>query len=237
MSELFNNIFDPQLGTHQEPPEIDAAEFEKVVLSRRSVRRYTKDPVPPEIMLKILELGLRAPNSSNLQPWDFYWVRTPEKREAINTAFLSQPAATTAAEIIVAVARTGTWKKNARQMLGLLHKHDAKPPKSVLSYYNKIVPMAYTVGPFGVLGWLKKIIFFGAGFFTPTPREPTSASHMRIWAAKSTALACENIMLAARAYSFDSCPMEGMDSTRVRKILNLQRDAFVVMGISIGKRA
>ena len=35
---------------------------------------------------------------------------------------------------------------------------------------------------------------------------------MAVWAHKSTALACENLMLSLRAYGYDSCPMEGMDS-------------------------
>ena len=75
------------------------------------------------------------------------------------------------------------------------------------------------------------------GFFKPVPREPTSKSDMKIWASKTCALACENLMLAFRAYGFDSCPMEGLDSKRVAKILNLPSDAFVVMAISAGKRS
>lgn len=44
-------------------------------------------------------------------------------------------------------------------------------------------------------------------------------------------------MLALRAYGFDSCPMEGMDETRIRKLLQLPRAAEVCMVISAGKRA
>lgn len=36
---------------------------------------------------------------------------------------------------------------------------------------------------------------------------------------------------------FDSCPMEGYDSKRIKKILGLPRDAVVVMVIAAGKRA
>ena len=60
---------------------------------------------------------------------------------------------------------------------------------------------------------------------------------MRVWAHKTTALACENLMLALRAYGYDSCPMEGMDSKRIRKMLKLPRKAEVCMVISIGKRS
>ena len=60
---------------------------------------------------------------------------------------------------------------------------------------------------------------------------------MRIWAHKSTALACAHFMLAMRAHGFDTCPMEGLDSARVKQILGLPRQALVTMVISAGKRA
>ena len=60
---------------------------------------------------------------------------------------------------------------------------------------------------------------------------------MKIWAHKSTALACENLMLSLRAYGYDSCPMEGMDSYKIKKLLNLPRKAQITMVISAGKRA
>ena len=83
----------------------------------------------------------------------------------------------------------------------------------------------------------KKLIIPIIGLKQPIPREPSSKSDMRVWAHKTTALACENLMLALRAYGYDSCPMEGMDSKRIRKMLKLPRKAEVCMVISIGKRS
>ena len=40
---------------------------------------------------------------------------------------------------------------------------------------------------------------------------------MKVWSQKTTALACQNFMLSMRAYGYDTCPMEGLDSTRVKK--------------------
>jgi nitroreductase len=40
-----------------------------------------------------------------------------------------------------------------------------------------------------------------------------------------------------RAHGFDTCPMEGLDSKRVKKLLNLPRGAAITMAISAGKRA
>lgn len=59
---------------------------------------------------------------------------------------------------------------------------------------------------------------------------------MAVWSVKSTALAAQNLMLAFRASGFDSCPLEGLDSSRVKKLLRLPRKAIVVMAIAAGRR-
>ena len=60
---------------------------------------------------------------------------------------------------------------------------------------------------------------------------------MKIWGHKSTSLACAHFMLAMRAHGFDTCPMEGFDSRRVKRLLGLPRRAQITMVISAGKRA
>ncbi len=212
--------------------------FSEIVNSRRSVRLFEDVPIPPDIMNRCLDLALLAPNSSNLQPWTFYWVRDVVRKAVLAEACLSQPAARTAAELIVCVGRTNTWRAHRREMLRRFEIATTAGqyiPKSAWEYYRKIVPIAYTQGWFGAIGLLKKIIFWGRGFFTPSPRSPTSLADMRVWAAKSCALACENMMLALRAHGFDSCPLEGFDAVRVRRLLKLTRDAEVVMVIAAGK--
>ena len=231
---IFTSI--PNINYTEPAPKINSEEFVKVVESRRSVRVFDESPIPEEIVNKCLDMALLAPNSSNLQSWEFYWVRSQEKKSQLVKACFSQPAARTAQEIIVAVARTGTWRRHAKAMMDELGSGEVKPPPSLMTYYTKIVPFVYTVGPLGVFGFFKKILFFIMGMFKAVPREPTSKSELKMWAIKSTALACENLMLAFRAFGYDTCPMEGLDSWRVRKILDLPRDAVVVMAISAGKR-
>ena len=44
-------------------------------------------------------------------------------------------------------------------------------------------------------------------------------------------------MLSLRAYGYDSCPMEGIDSARIKKLLGLSSPAEICMVVSAGKRA
>ena len=44
------------------------------IMTRRSVRKYTNDTVPEEMLLKLLEAGANAPSAANQQPWHFITV-------------------------------------------------------------------------------------------------------------------------------------------------------------------
>ena len=234
---ILNELFETKNKHIEEVPAIDKDEFIKAVKSRRSVRNFKDEPVLENDMRECLELTLLAPNSSNLQPWEFYWVRSAEKKEKLISYCLGQPAASTAQELVVAVARPDFWKVNQKRMLSIIDEMGEKAPKSVKKYYGKIVPLAYQQGLLSIKGYIKKIAMEFRGLKKPTPREPYNKKGMSVWAHKSTALACENLMLSLRAYGYDSCPMEGMDSTRIKKLLGLNSPAEISMVISAGKRA
>ncbi|MCD6061271.1 MAG: nitroreductase family protein [Moraxellaceae bacterium] len=216
-------------------PQIDAEEFRKVVMSRRSVRRFDDTPLPDAVLDDCLDMALLAPNSSNLQPWEFHVVRTPELKRKLAAACLNQNAAKTAQALVVMVARTDTWPAHCELMLE--NWPDADIPPIVRNYYSRVARLHYRQGPLNLLGWTKRAIAAVAGLRRPVPRGPFSHADMKVWAAKTVALAAENFMLALRAHGFDSCPMEGFDETRVRRLLKLPSDGFVVMVVGCGKRA
>lgn len=213
--------------------------FQEIVKSRRSIRLFTDAAVPPEVIQNAFDAALLAPNSSNLQPWEFLWVRSPILKAKLVKACLSQAAAATAAELVVCVARTGTWKEAQKDMLRQLEEHSSggtRIPKMAWVYYRKLVPIVYQQGWLGSFGLLKRVAFFLIGLFKPVVRNPSSLQDMRIWATKSTALACENFVLACSAQGYDTCMMEGFDSRRVRSLFDLPADALPVMVLAIGQR-
>lgn len=232
--DILENI--PDLNWKEPVPSIVAEEFRKTVMSRRSIRVFESSPIPESVTQDCLNMGLLAPNSSNLQPWEFYWIKNADTKKKLVEICLNQSAARTAAELIVCVARADTWPLVQERILEEFSKNP-KVPKAAIDYYQKIVPLFYRQGLLGWFGWVKRIMFFMRGFSTPTPREPVSEADMLLWAVKSTSLACENIMLAFRAHGFDTCPMEGFDSRRLKKLLGLPHRSFVTMVIGAGKRA
>ncbi|WP_445115446.1 nitroreductase family protein [Acinetobacter sp. WZC-1] len=217
------------------PQDIDTENFRKVIQSRRSVRKFTDRAIPEHVLNECLDLALLAPNSSNLQPWTFYVVKTPEKKKQLVKACLGQLAAKTAAELIVCVARTDRIDEMASRNISEFPFPEA--PATVKKYY-RFIPYNYKTGYLNTLGNFKKVAFKIAR--TMDKQLPVTAfnpADAKLWASKTTALACENFVLSLRAYGFDSCMMEGFDEPLVRKLLKLNDQQYPVMVIGAGERA
>ena len=217
------------------PQDIDVENFRKVIESRRSVRKFTDKAIPAEVLNACLDLALLAPNSSNLQPWTFYVVQNTAKKKVLVKACLSQLAAKTAAELIVCVARTDRIDEMAKRNLSEFPYPEIPP---IVQKYYKYIPYNYKTGYFNALGNFKKVAFgLARSFNKQLPVTAFNPADARLWATKTTALACENLVLSLRAYGFDSCMMEGFDEPMVRKLLNLNDQQYPVMVIGAGERA
>lgn len=62
--------------------------FFETVLSRSSVRWFKSDLVPDDILLKILEAGIRAPNAGGSEQWFFIVVKDLETRRKLHSLLL-----------------------------------------------------------------------------------------------------------------------------------------------------
>lgn len=213
--------------------------FGELVRARRSVRKFDGESIPRNVSDEVLEWGLLAPNSSNLQTWEFIRVIDKNIIALLADACFSQSAARTASELIVAIARTDKALEHCGLMLEEFKRVEKltgdSTPKVALQYYKTLAPMVYNVGPFSLYAPFKWLMYTVMGWFKVVPREPLTLGDVKLWATKSCALACENIMLGYRAHGFDTCPMEGFDGKRVKKILNLNSHQHIVMIIGAGK--
>jgi nitroreductase len=55
--------------------DVEPVEFLSVIRERRSVRNYTDQEVPDEVIRTIIAAGIQAPNALGLQPWQFVVVK------------------------------------------------------------------------------------------------------------------------------------------------------------------
>ena len=60
----------------------------EAIYSARAIRHLKPDPVPDEIITKVLDAAIRAPSGSNDQKWLFVVVTDPEQLKKINAAIL-----------------------------------------------------------------------------------------------------------------------------------------------------
>ena len=50
----------------------------EAIKNRRSIREYTRQDVPKELIEKIIDAARMAPSAGNLQPWEFIVITDPE---------------------------------------------------------------------------------------------------------------------------------------------------------------
>ncbi len=58
----------------------DNPRFFDLVGNVRAMRRLRPDPVPDELLFKVLNAGVQAPSGMNSQPWSFLVIRKPDDK-------------------------------------------------------------------------------------------------------------------------------------------------------------
>ena len=218
-------------------------DFTQVINHRRSVRKYDSNkPIDPKIVKQCIEQATLAPNSSNMQLWEFYHVTSSDKLKKLSNYCFDQSASETALQMVVVVVRKDLWRKRAKANLDYINKvAGRKDPKDynrrekfASTYYNKLIPITY-FDFLGIFGWFKYIVYWIIGLFRPIYRQGRK-SDMRVVAHKSAGLAAQTFMLSMVNAGYDTCPMEGIDTLRIKKLLNLPFGAEINMVIACGIR-
>ena len=213
-------------------------EFRKIVEYRRSNRKFAADvEVPDDVVHRGLKNAILSPNSSNMQLWEFIWLRSEEERMKMVPLCMGQNAARTAKHLVVFVTRRDKWRSRAEFNLQKIRATIDGEPNSIqkkgLQYYGTLMPLVYRNDPFGIFGAVRGIISFSIGLFRPFFRSGGRAKQ-RIMVHKSCALAAQTFMLSIAADGYHTCPMEGFDEIRVKRALGLPRGAEICMIIAVG---
>lgn len=206
---------------------------------RRSNRKFDPArPVPDEVLDRCLQLATLSPNSSNMQLWEFIWIRSESMKAKMVPLCMGQQAASSASHLVAFVTRGDLWRSRARwnlaQVPEAVSERDERRNRLMRKYYGTLMPLVYGRDPLGLWGLARLAMTGIAGLFRPFMRMG-KAGDRRVVLHKSCALAAQTFMLAITAEGYDTCPMEGFDRVRVARALNLPSGAEICMIVAVGK--
>ena len=175
----------------------------EMIYYRRSVWNYKAIAINTHKVKQCIESATIAPNSSNMQLWEFYHVTNPEILKKLSIACLNQESASTAQQMVVFVTRQDLHLKRAKEIMALeIQNVQTNSPKEKQAkritnwkmYYRWVMPILYTRF-FGLFGLARKIVVNIIGLFRPIVYQ-VSESDMRVVVHKTCALAAQTFMIA-----------------------------------------
>ncbi|MDN4072184.1 nitroreductase family protein [Fictibacillus terranigra] len=185
--------------------------YNEILTGRRSIRYY--DPsvkISKEEMTEILSKATLAPSSVNMQPWRFLVIESDEAKETLlPLARFNQSQVETSAAMIA--------------VFGDLNNFDNGE-----EIYSKAVELGFM--PQDVK---EKMMAKLSGYFSTLDPEDNKNNVLI-----DGGLVSMNLMLAARAHGYDTCPIGGFEKDKIAEAFGMDKDRYVpVMLISIGKAA
>lgn len=191
-------------------------------MSRRSVRSFRPDPVPVEVLRRVLEKAQRAPSGGNVQPWNAH-------------VLAGEPLA----RLVAAVAEVIPQGRAAHSP-----EYAVYPPELEGAYearrfgVGEAMYAALGIGredKRGRLGqFMNNFQAFGAPALmlvhTPRYMGPPQWSDMGMW--------LQTVMLLLREEGLDSCAQEAwaVYQKQIRQCVDLPEDHVFFCGLAIGWR-
>ncbi len=201
---------------------------------RRAARHYHSGPVPQSELLKILDQVRLTPSGWNLQPVHFVLVTGAEQKRRLRQACLGQPQVEKAPAVVVFVA---DLEPQRGRLEGILQRdlEAGSIDESYARFSRKSIRLLFDAGPFGVLGAAKAVVFGVLGWFRPMPMPSLTRRQRQIWSLRQAAMAAQSFLLLAAARGLGTCPMEGFDPRRVRRVLGIPRRFMVALVVTVGR--
>ncbi len=196
-----------------------------VIKERKSIRAFKPDPVPLDLIRKIIEQAQRAPSWANTQPWEFA-VATGKKLKAIQDAFIKRGAQgmqNSPAE----VARPPDYPEPYMSRIKSMQAKENRGRTSEMTkeefearftdnwrHYGATTCIYLLVG--------KKFLYQEKG--------------INVWAMYDCGSAVQNIMLLATNYGLGTIAqaMAVVFPDIIRKELGIPEDKLIALGIAVG---
>jgi nitroreductase len=206
-------------------------EFEALAKSRRAIRYFKSDPIPDDLLRRVLDAAHWSPSGYNLQPTHFFLAKDTEVKKDLHKACLGQRQIIEAPVIVALTGDRRVYPSHLEKIVDSDMKSGAMDERYA-GILRRNVKLAFDQGPMG-LGWLGKACL--APFFRllrPMPSIP--AVDKSFWLTKQVMLSAMTLMLAAEAAGLSSSPMEGFDEGRVKRVLHIPSSHVVSIVIALG---
>lgn len=97
----------------------------QVMMNRRSVRKYTGEPVPEEKLERILQAGLVSASGRRMKPWEFIVVKDKDKLCSLSKCREHGPSMIAGADCAIVVAadeeKTDVWTEDCSIAMANMH--------------------------------------------------------------------------------------------------------------------
>src|SRR6266851_7449573 len=70
--------------------EHERAAFYRVIESRHDIHAFRPDPIPEEVLLRVLGAAHHAPSVGLMQPWNFILIHDPATKARVHEVFLRE---------------------------------------------------------------------------------------------------------------------------------------------------
>jgi nitroreductase len=205
----------------------------KAIATRHAVRKFSSREIPDTIMQELLELAHLAPSGYNLQPWHFIVVKDARVKKALRYVSLNQAHVENAAAVVIFAANPSAWKDWYREILETGRKAGAYDDARVRRYLN-LVRLTFSTAPFGLFGFAKRIAIPIMRLKKPIGKVLYGESDKESYVARHTMLAAATFMIAARGHGLATCPMEGFDEYRLKRLLHIPMHWTVPIIVAAG---
>lgn len=188
------------------------------IRTRMSIRKFKPDPVPDDLLLKIIDTARWAPSYKNSQPWEVVII-SGEKKEELTHLLIDLleeevqpqpdlPAPTAWPPVIE--ARIAALMKKRSEITG----KDLNDPE--IKKKSKIANFKFYGAPHGIF--------------------LVQDASLSLWSILDMGLFSQNIMLAAHAHGLGTVPQAFLTdyAMDVKRFLGVSEAKRLVLGISIG---
>jgi nitroreductase len=197
----------------------------EAIKERYSVRAFKPDPVPLDLIRKIIEQAQRAPSWANTQPWEFA-VATGKKLKAIQDAFIKR-GAESMQDAKVEVARPPDYPEPYISRIKKMQVQERRGRTSEMTREEMETRLVDNWRHYGASTCIYLLV--GKNFLY-------QEKGINVWAIYDCGAAVQNIMLLATNYGLGTIAqaMAVAYPDIIRRELGIPADKLIALGIAIG---